>query len=80
VVEQIIKMDVLYWQWILIVASGLLFSFLSPLAKTTDFLKAINNSKTQMDWCLLFQISWILLGITCLCLGLEFGIVEVLHT
>jgi hypothetical protein len=40
-------MDVLYWQWILIIASGLLFFFLSPLAKTTDqFFKAITNSKT----------------------------------
>jgi hypothetical protein len=39
-------MDVLYWQWILIIASGLLFFFFVATSKTTDqFFKAITNSK-----------------------------------
>ncbi len=73
-------MDVLYWQWILIVASGLLFFFLSPLAKTTDqFFKAINNSKAPNGLVLTGSliISWIFAkSITNAAnLGLEFGIV-----
>lgn len=73
-------MDVLYWQWILIIASGLLFFFLSPLAKTTDqFFKAITNSKAPNCWVLTGSliISWIFAkSITNAAnLGLEFGIV-----
>jgi Na+/proline symporter len=73
-------MDVLYWQWILIVASGLLFFFLSPLAKTTDqFFKAITNSKAPNGLVLTGSliISWIFAkSITNAAnLGLEFGIV-----
>jgi Na+/proline symporter len=73
-------MDILYWQWILIIASGLLFFFLSPLAKTTDqFFKAINNSKAPNGVVLTGSliISWIFAkSITNAAnLGLEFGIV-----
>ena len=73
-------MDVLYWQWILIIASGLLFFFLSPLAKTTDqFFKAITNSKAPNGLVLTGSliISWIFAkSITNAAnLGLEFGIV-----
>ena len=73
-------MDILYWQWILIIASGLLFFFLSPLAKTTDqFFKAINNSKAPSGMVLTGSliISWIMAkSITNAAnLGLEFGIV-----
>lgn len=73
-------MDVLYWQWLLIIASGLLFFFLSPLAKTTDqFFKAINNQKTPSGLVLTGSliISWIFAkSITNAAnLGLEFGIV-----
>jgi Na+/proline symporter len=73
-------MDILYWQWILIIASGLLFFFLSPLAKTTDqFYKAINNSKAPSGMVLTGSliISWIMAkSITNAAnLGLEFGIV-----
>jgi len=72
-------MDVLYWQWILIIASGLLFFFLSPLAKTTDqFFKAITNSKAPSGLVLTGSliISWIFAkSITNAAnLGLEFGI------
>ena len=73
-------MDILFWQWILIIASGLLFFFLSPLAKTTDqFYKAINNSKAPSGMVLTGSliISWIMAkSITNAAnLGLEFGIV-----
>lgn len=73
-------MDVLYWQWILIIASGLLFFFMSPLAKTTDqFFKAITNSKAPNGLVLTGSliISWIFAkSITNAAnLGLEFGIV-----
>ena len=73
-------MDVIYWQWILIIASGLLFFFLSPLAKTTDqFFKAITNSKAPNGLVLTGSliISWIFAkSITNAAnLGLEFGIV-----
>jgi Na+/proline symporter len=73
-------MDVLYWQWILILASGLLFFFLSPLARTTDqFFKAITNSKAPNGLVLTGSliISWIFAkSITNAAnLGLEFGIV-----
>jgi Na+/proline symporter len=73
-------MDILLWQWILIIASGLLFFFLSPLAKTTDqFFKAINNSKAPSGMVLTGSliISWIMAkSITNAAnLGLEFGIV-----
>jgi Na+/proline symporter len=73
-------MDILYWQWVLIIASGLLFFFLSPLAKTTDqFYKAINNSKAPNGVVLTGSliISWIMAkSITNAAnLGSEFGIV-----
>jgi Na+/proline symporter len=73
-------MDVVYWQWILIIASGLLFFFLSPLARTTDqFFKAITNSKAPNGVVLTGSliISWIFAkSITNAAnLGLEFGIV-----
>lgn len=73
-------MDIKFWQWILIIASGLLFFFLSPLARTTDqFFKAINNSKAPSGMVLTGSliISWIMAkSITNAAnLGLEFGIV-----
>lgn len=73
-------MDVLYWQWLLIIASGLLFFLLSPLAKTTDqFFKAINNKEAPSGLVLTGSliISWIFAkSITNAAnLGLEFGIV-----
>ena len=73
-------MEVVYWQWILVIASGLLFFFLSPLAKTTDqFFKAITNSKAPNGVVLTGSliISWIFAkSITNAAnLGLEFGIV-----
>lgn len=73
-------MEVLYWQWVLVIASGLLFFFLSPLAKTTDqFFKAIKNSKAPSGLVLTGSliISWIMAkSITNAAnLGLEFGIV-----
>ena len=73
-------MDIIFWQWILIIASGLLFFFLSPLARTTDqFFKAINNSKAPSGMVLTGSliISWIMAkSITNAAnLGLEFGIV-----
>lgn len=72
-------MEVLYWQWILIIASGLLFYFLSPIAKTSDqFFKAIKNSKAPNGMVLTGSliISWIFAkSITNAAnLGLEFGI------
>jgi Na+/proline symporter len=73
-------MEVLYWQWVLVIASGLLFFFLSPLAKTSDqFFKAIKNSKAPSGLVLTGSliISWIMAkSITNAAnLGLEFGIV-----
>lgn len=73
-------MDILYGQWILIIASGLLFFFLSPLARTTDqFFKAITNRKAPNTMVLTGSliISWIFAkSITNAAnLGLKFGIV-----
>ena len=72
-------MEIIYWQWLLIIGSSLIFLFLSPLAKTTDqFYKAIQNSKTPNTTVLTGSliISWIFAkSITNAAnLGLEFGI------
>jgi Na+/proline symporter len=73
-------MDLINWQWLLLVISSLLFFFLSPLAKTTDqFFKAITNQKAPNTLVLTGSliISWIFAkSITNAAnLGLEFGIV-----
>ena len=72
-------MEIIYWQWLLIIGSSLIFLLLSPLAKTTDqFYKAIQNSKTPNTTVLTGSliISWIFAkSITNAAnLGLEFGI------
>ena len=73
-------MEILNWQWIVMIVSSLILFFLSPLAKTTDqFFKAINNSKAPGTMVLTGSliISWIFAkSITNAAnLGLEFGIV-----
>lgn len=77
-VESII-MEIIYWQWMLIIGSSLAFFFLSPLAKTTEqFFKAIQNKKAPSATVLTGSliISWIFAkSITNAAnLGLEFGI------
>jgi Na+/proline symporter len=73
-------MDVINWQWILIISSSLILFFLSPLAKTTDqFFKAVNKKKAPNTLVLTGSliISWIFAkSITNAAnLGLSFGIV-----
>ncbi|CAM4019473.1 MULTISPECIES: sodium:solute symporter [Flavobacterium] len=73
-------MEVIYWQWLLIIISSLLFFFLSPFAKTTDqFFKAVTKNKKPSTLVLTGSliISWIFAkSITNAAnLGLEFGIV-----
>lgn len=72
-------MEALHWQWILLIASSLIFFFISPLAKTTDqFFKAIKKDKAPNSLVLTGSliISWIFAkSITNAAnLGLEFGI------
>ncbi|MFC6268701.1 SLC5/6 family protein [Frigoriflavimonas asaccharolytica] len=72
-------MEIIYWQWLLIIGSSLAFFFLSPLAKTTEqFYKAIQNNKAPSATVLTGSliISWIFAkSITNAAnLGLEFGI------
>lgn len=72
-------MEIIYWQWMLIIGSSLAFFFLSPLAKTTEqFFKAIQNNKAPSATVLTGSliISWIFAkSITNAAnLGLEFGI------
>lgn len=73
-------MEIIHWQWILIVASSTILFFLSPLAKTTNqFFKALNNHKRPSIAVLTGSliISWIFAkSITNAAnLGMEFGIV-----
>jgi Na+/proline symporter len=73
-------MDVINWQWLLIICSSLILFFLSPLAKTTDqFFKAVNKKKAPNTLVLTGSliISWIFAkSITNAAnLGLDFGIV-----
>ena len=73
-------MDVINWQWILIISSSLILFFLSPLAKTTDeFFKAVHKKKAPNTLVLTGSliISWIFAkSITNAAnLGLSFGIV-----
>jgi hypothetical protein len=70
-------MDVLYWQWILIIASGLLFFFVATSKTTDQFFKAITNSKAPNGLVLTGSliISDFAKSITNAAnLGLEFGI------
>ncbi len=73
-------MDVINWQWTLIIVSSLILFFLSPLAKTTDeFFKAVHKRKAPNTVVLTGSliISWIFAkSITNAAnLGLDFGIV-----
>jgi Na+/proline symporter len=73
-------MEVIHYQWILVIASSLILFFLSPLAKTTDqFFKAVNQKKAPNTLVLTGSliISWIFAkSITNAAnLGLDFGIV-----
>lgn len=73
-------MDIIDWQWLLIVTSSVLLFVLSPLAKTTDqFFKAVHKKKAPNALVLSGSliISWIFAkSITNAAnLGLSFGIV-----
>tara|TARA_R100001369_G_scaffold29172_4_gene52759 strand:- start:251069 stop:252403 length:1335 start_codon:yes stop_codon:yes gene_type:complete len=73
-------MDIITWQWVLIIASSLILFFISPLAKTTEeFFKATHKKKAPTQFMLTGSliISWIMAkSITNAAnLGLEFGIV-----
>lgn len=73
-------MDVINWQWLLVISSSLILFFLSPLAKTTDqFFKAVHQKKAPNTLVLTGSliISWIFAkSITNAAnLGLSFGIV-----
>ncbi|NHN27235.1 sodium:solute symporter [Flavobacterium jejuense] len=73
-------MEIINWQWAVMIVSSLILFFLSPLAKTKDqFFKAINDSKAPNTMVLTGSliISWIFAkSITNAAnLGLEFGIV-----
>lgn len=73
-------MDIIAWQWVLIIASSLILFFISPLAKTTEeFFKATHKKKAPTQFMLTGSliISWIMAkSITNAAnLGLEFGIV-----
>lgn len=73
-------MDVINWQWILIISSSVILYFLSPLAKTTDeFFKAVHKKKAPNTLVLTGSliISWIFAkSITNAAnLGLSFGLV-----
>ncbi|EAR11773.1 hypothetical protein PI23P_01175 [Polaribacter irgensii 23-P] len=73
-------MNVINWQWLLIISSSLLLFFLSPFAKTTDqFFKAVHKKKAPNTLVLTGSliISWIFAkSITNAAnLGLSFGLV-----
>jgi len=73
-------MDIIDWQWLLIITSSVLLFVLSPLAKTTDqFFKAVHKQKAPNALVLTGSliISWIFAkSITNAAnLGLSFGIV-----
>lgn len=73
-------MDIINYQWALIIISSLALFFISPLAKTTDaFFKAIHEKKTPNTFVLTGSliISWIFAkSITNAAnLGLDYGIV-----
>lgn len=73
-------MNVINWQWLLIISSSLILFFLSPLAKTTDqFFKAVHKKKAPNTFVLTGSliISWIFAkSITNAAnLGLSFGLV-----
>lgn len=74
------NMNIINWQWALIIVSSLILFFLSPLAKTTDaFFKAVHKRKAPNTVVLTGSliISWIFAkSITNAAnLGLDFGIV-----
>ncbi|MGY0391669.1 sodium:solute symporter family transporter [Bizionia sp. KMM 8389] len=73
-------MDVINWQWSLIIATSLIFFIISPWAKTTNqFYKAVRNKKAPSTWVLTGSliISWIFAkSITNAAnLGLDYGLV-----
>lgn len=73
-------MDVINWQWALVICSSIILFFLSPLAKTTDeFFKAVHKKKAPNTLVLTGSliISWIFAkSITNAAnLGLAFGLV-----
>ncbi|WP_091897701.1 MULTISPECIES: sodium:solute symporter family transporter [unclassified Polaribacter] len=73
-------MDVINWQWLLVICSSLIMFFLSPLAKTTDeFFKAVHKKKAPNTLVLTGSliISWIFAkSITNAAnLGLDYGLV-----
>ncbi|WP_179343654.1 SLC5/6 family protein [Winogradskyella ursingii] len=73
-------MEVINWQWLLIIGSSLILFLLSPFAKTTDaFFKAVHKRKAPNTFVLMGSliISWIFAkSITNAAnLGLDFGIV-----
>ena len=73
-------MDVIHWQWGLVICSSIILFFLSPLAKTTDeFFKAVHQKKAPNTLVLTGSliISWIFAkSITNAAnLGLAFGLV-----
>ncbi|SDS35279.1 Na+/proline symporter [Polaribacter sp. KT25b] len=74
------NMDVINWQWLLVICSSLIMFFLSPLAKTTDeFFKAVHKKKAPNTLVLTGSliISWIFAkSITNAAnLGLDYGLV-----
>jgi Na+/proline symporter len=73
-------MDIINWQWLLVICSSLTMFFLSPLSKTTDqFFKAVHKKKAPNTLVLTGSliISWIFAkSITNAAdLGLAFGLV-----
>lgn len=73
-------MEIIYYQWFVVIVSSLILFFLSPLAKTTDqFFKAVHKQKSPNTFVLTGSliISWIFAkSITNAAnLGLEFGFV-----
>ena len=73
-------MDVINWQWILVICSSIILFFLSPLAKTKEqFFKAVQEKKAPNTLVLTGSliISWIFAkSITNAAnLGLDFGLV-----
>ncbi|AQS93816.1 sodium:solute symporter [Polaribacter sp. BM10] len=73
-------MDVIHWQWLLVISSSLILFFLSPYAKTTSqFFKAVHKKKAPNTVVLTGSliISWIFAkSITNAAnLGLAFGLV-----
>ena len=73
--------NILFWQWVLVIGSGLILLFISPIARTVnDFFRATNRKNAEPTLWLLtgsLVISWIFAkSITNAAnLGLKYGIV-----